>query len=451
MSLRGHISRLASNGIFKDVLRLMAGTLAGRAIMLAAMPFVTRLYSPSDFALLAVYLAVIGLLGAIACLRFEVAIPVAEDEHDAAHLLVLALLVAGVFSTLALAAVLILPSQIVALLGKPALEPWLWLVPLGVLLTGSYAALQFWSTRSRRFASIAKTRFSQAVAGISTMLGMGWVGITPLGLLLGNMFSTSAGSLRLGAEILRSDRAPLRQVTWGGLRATFHRYRRFPLYSTPEALANIAGLQIPILIVAAYAGPEAGFLLLAQQVMATPMALLGSSISQVYVSRAPEARREGNLPDLTLSILKRLIQVGIGPLILVGFLAPILFPYIFGQQWTRSGEVVTWLLPMVVFQLLASPISLGLHVTHHQSWAAILQIGGVVIRVLLTLAIPLLMPGGYVIGFAMGGALFYAIYLGVILVVTGVFRHAGWWRELLQAVLYVLPWAMAGGAIAVLS
>lgn len=414
------LPRLAGNDILRDVLRLVTGTVGGRAIALAAMPFVTRLYSPQDFALLAVYLAAVGMIGTIACLRFDVAIPVAQDEGDAAHLLVLALLIAVGMAGAGLVAVLLAPDRIVALLGQPALRPWLWLVPLGVLLAGCYAALQFWATRARRFGSIAKTRISQAAVGVATMLGMGWAGIAPFGLLLGNMLNSSAGSLRLGTEVLRRDRAALRQVTWRGLGAAFRGYHRFPLYSAPDALANIAGIQVPVLIVAAFAGSEAGFLLLAQQVMAAPMALLGSSISQVYVSRAPEALREGRLAGFTLSMLKRLIQIGVGPLILAGLLAPLVFPYVFGPQWVRAGEIALWMVPWMVLQFLASPVSMVMFVVGRQRAMLALTVFGGALRIGITLLAVQFDPAYLVEVFAISGAVFYGVCMLVFAQAAGI-------------------------------
>lgn len=51
-----------------DVLKLSIGTLTGRMITLAALPVLTRLYSPVDFALLAVFLALVNTLAVGACL-----------------------------------------------------------------------------------------------------------------------------------------------------------------------------------------------------------------------------------------------------------------------------------------------------------------------------------------------------------------------------------------------
>ena len=150
------------------------------------------------------------------------------------------------------------------------------------------------------------------------------------------------GQLSLALHALRTDRSFLHAITPGMMRFALRKYHRYPVYSTPEALLNIAGIQGPMLLIAAHGGSEAGFLLLAMQIMTAPMTLLGSSISQVYMSRAPEEFRAGGLAPFTLTIMRRLVMIGTGPLLLVGALSPIVFPWIFGAEWTRSGEIVTW-------------------------------------------------------------------------------------------------------------
>jgi len=440
MKLRLRLASFLGNDLMQDLLRLIGGTIGGRLIALAAMPAVTRLYSPSDFALLAVYLGLVSLFGVIASLRFDVAIPVAQGDLDAAHLLVLALLIAASMASAWGFAAYFASERIANLLGQPKLVPWLWLVPFGVLMAGSYSALQFWATRTRRFGSIAMTRITQASVGVATMLGLGLAGVAPLGLLVGNMLSNGSGSLRLSLEALQKDRALISKITWRGLANTLKDYRRFPAYSTPEALANLAGLQVPMMMVAALAGSEAGFLLLAQQVMAAPLALLGSSVSQVYVSRAPEEMRKGNLGDFTLIILIRLIQIGVGPIIFFGVIAPILFPFIFGAEWTRSGEIIAWMIPWTILQLLASPLSMVLHVTGRQSWAALLQITGAFLRIGAVLTVPIFLNDAYVESVIWGASLFYFVYLCVVIKTSGVFRVNRWFYKIFFSLIYVIPW-----------
>lgn len=420
MILRSRIGLLTGSGMLHDVLRLISGTIGGRLIALVAMPLVTRLYSPDDFALLAVYLGAVSMGGTIACLRLDVAVPVAHDDKDAAHLLVLALLIAFGLTAFLLIAVLVAPQGVAGLLGQPRLAAWLWMVPLGIFMAANYSALQFWSTRMRRFGSIAITRVTQAAVGVVTMLSLGWAAIAPFGLLFGSMLSSSAGSVRLGREALRAEDGILRQVTWRGLTTALRDYRRFPIYSTPEALANIAGTQVPIMIIAAHAGIEAGYLLLAQQVMAAPMALLGSSIAQVYVSRAPAELREGRLADFTFTILRRLVQTGVAPLILAGLIAPLAFPLIFGQQWARAGELVSWMVPWTLLQFIASPISMVMFVTSRQRAMLVLTLMGGGLRIGAVLAALAWKDGAAVQAYILASAFFYGACLLVFSTTAGI-------------------------------
>jgi O-antigen/teichoic acid export membrane protein len=403
-----------------DVLKLSFGTLGGRLIALAALPLVTRLYSPEDFALLAVYLALVSTLAVAACLRLEVAIPLVETQEEAADLLALALSVLALITAVLAIPAFLMPDAIAAALGAPALASYLWLVPLGVAMAGSYSALQFWATRARRFGAIARTRVGQAAAGVSAMLALGWAGIAPFGLLLGNMLNIGAGGVSLTASALAHDGALLRTVRLRNLAPAFRRNRRYPLFATPDALLNVAGVQVPVLLIAAHAGAEAGFLLLAMQVMTAPMTLLGSSISQVYVSRAPTEFREGRLAPFTLAIMRRLILVGVGPLILAGALAPWVFPLAFGANWERSGEIVAWLVPWMALQFITSSVSMVMFVVGRQRAMLALTAFGALIRI-GTVLYAAAAGHSTVTTFAVSSAVFYAVCCAVFVLSA----HAG--------------------------
>lgn len=426
----GRLSKALPHGSFgRQVGVLTGGTIFGRALVILAMPVLTRLYSPDDFSVLAVYLAILMTLSVVACLRFEIAIPLPESDETAAHLLVGSLLSATGWALLLGLLVATASDQITRLLGSPGLRAYLWLIPMGVWLIGTYGALQYWSTRHKRFGVIASTRVTQAVSGVGIMLTFGWAGFVPLGLLLGHMFTSGAGAAKLGWDALRKDNLVLKGVNWKEFRRVMHAYQRFPRYSTLEALANTAGIQVPVLIIAAAAfGPEAGFLTLAMQVMAAPMALLGGAVSQVYLSRAPEAHRNGTLSTFTAEVLGNLLRLGLGPILFAGITAPVLFPLIFGQEWARAGVLVAWMTPWIALQFLASPISIVMQVTGHQRLALLLQLAGAIFRVGATASAVVLMRGHLLEIYAATGLVFYAIYLLIVMRVAHV-TLAQVWQE----------------------
>lgn len=403
---------LLSNSLFTDAAKLASGTAAGRLVLVAVMPLVTRLYSPADFALLAVYMALVNTIVVAACLRLEVAIPLAETDGQAADLLYMALLAGFVISILILIIALFAAQQTANLIGNPFIAPYIWLVGFGVFFGASYAALQYWATRARRFGSIGRTRVTQACVGATAMLGLGWLDVTPLGLLVGNMLTVGAGGARLALEAARNDVDRLRCVTWKRMVATLRRYRRYPLFSTPEALANVAGIQVPILLIAALSGEAAGQLFLAMQIMTAPMTLLGRSIGQVYMSRAPEELRHGRLARFTFAMMRRLFLIGVGPMALAAALAPWMFPLVFGANWTSAGAIVSWIAPWMLLQLVVSPVSMALYVTDRQALALGLQVFGLLLRIGAVAWAGGAMPTAIVETYAVSGAIFYLIYAG---------------------------------------
>lgn len=373
---------LFKNAYVRDVGVLAGGTSLAQALTVLVLPVLTRLYTPEDFSVLAVYAALLGTISVAACLRLEIAIPIPERHEDAANLLALALCISAIVAVTVAFVVGLFPAQIVDLLERPELRPYLWLLPLGIWLASSYAALQYWFTRKKMFPIIAKTRVTQAIGGAATQVGLGWAGFAPFGLLLGQMISSGVGVYRLGHDALTRDRIVFNSISWASMRRVYREYDRFPKYSTWEALANTAGIQLPMLIIAALAlGPEAGFLMLATRAMQMPMGLIGVSVSQVYLSQAPHELRRGNLGNFTAKVLGGLVKTGVGPLLFAGIVAIPAFALIFGEDWRRAGELVTWMTPWFVFQFLSSPISMVMHIRNKQRAMLILVVFGLVIRV----------------------------------------------------------------------
>jgi O-antigen/teichoic acid export membrane protein len=374
-------SWVGENSFLRQAVVLTVGTLLGRAIAVLAMPVLTRIYSPDDFSVLASYSAILGMLAVIACLRLEIAIPMPEDEDIALDLLTLSLICTIAVALITVVVLLLAFDPILSALSAVDTALVLWLVPLGGLLVGSYQAFQFWATRQKLFTDIARTRVGQAAAGVVAMLGLGAMSVGPVGLSLGHMLMSGAGALGLAWRALRDSPDLLRRVSLTRARRTLLAYRRFPIWSMPEALANVAGLQIPILIIASAAPPgEAGHLMVAMQVMLLPMALVGNSIGQVYLSRAPEEHRNGRLGPFTLSIVRRLALVGALPIAIVGLSAPWTFPLVFGADWTRSGEIAAMMVPWIILQFVVVPVSMSFHVVGHTMRAMQLQVAGFILR-----------------------------------------------------------------------
>ena len=429
---------------------LVGGTAFAHGITALALPILSRLYSPADFSALAVFTSLLSIISVAACLRFDVAVTIPRRDTDAANLLALALGCAFVVSLLVVVPVLLVPERIAGWLNQAKLIPILWLLPVGVLFAASYSALQGLLVRKKEFGQIARSRVAQSAAGAGTQVSMGMSGVGVFGLLLGYVLNAGAACLVLGYRVIRFERKSLHAVTWSGMRAMAVEHHRFPKYSTWEALSNSAAIQIPIIMIAAMAvGPEAGYLSMAMYVMQAPTALVGSAIGQVYLSRAPEEHQAGRLGEFTAEVFAGLLKVGVGPLLFVGIVSPVAFPFVFGEEWRRAGHLVAWMTPWFIMQFLASPISMALHVAGSQRTAMYLQNFSLAVRVAAVWTASVLLPTFVSEVYALSGFFIYGVYAMLILNIV-----QSQPRQLLIGVSKALPitiiWLLAASAAALI-
>ena len=430
----------------RSVFVLVGGTAFGHVITALALPVATRLYSPAEFGVLAIFASLVSIVSVIACLRLDIAIPVGGTDKEAANLLVLALAFAFLISLAVGISVAILPGSLLDQIGLAAITPYLWLLPLGILLAGAYSAFQGWQIRRRGFGLIARSRVGQSAAMAGGQIGLGAAGVVPLGLLVGHTLNTAVGCLVLGYRAFANETRLFGAITRESLRATFHAFSTYPKYSTFEALCNSAAIQLPVIMIAALAlGPEAGYLTLAMSVMQAPMALIGSAIGQVYLSQAPDEYRKGNLGQFTVDTLGGLSRVGIGPLVFAAIVAPEGFAIIFGESWRRAGEIVTWMTPWFVAQFLSSPLSMAVHVTGHQRAAMSLQVFGLVIRVAAVWCASSIANEFIVEVYALSGLVFYLGYFFTILIAVGA-SPSMVLKKLASNIFFTFVWVLFGFA-----
>ena len=118
--------RHAPKGSFAaHVLTLMTGATIAQAIPIAIAPILTRLYTPSDFGVFALFSSLVSLAAIIATGRYELAIMLPEDDQDAINLMALSVGISLLVSSICLVVVAIFNSQIVALLNNENISTWL--------------------------------------------------------------------------------------------------------------------------------------------------------------------------------------------------------------------------------------------------------------------------------------------------------------------------------------
>jgi O-antigen/teichoic acid export membrane protein len=73
--LPGRLLRILPRGRFaRNVAVVTAASALGQGLLIVSAPLLTRLYTPADFGVLAVYGSIVSLVAVVAALRYELAI-----------------------------------------------------------------------------------------------------------------------------------------------------------------------------------------------------------------------------------------------------------------------------------------------------------------------------------------------------------------------------------------
>jgi len=407
----------------RSVAVLAGGTALGQAITVLVSPVLTRLYTPEDFGVFGVYASILGIVTVVASLRYEYAIPLPEDDQSAANILALCFVLLLGMTTLSWFVIHGLGSQIVTWANVPGLQPYLWLIPLGMLGAGTYQILNYWAVRKRDFPRIAQTRLSRGVARAALQVGVGLVNSGPLGLLLGQLAGEAAGSTSLLLAVWKKFRTSVNFINLREIRKAGSRYRRFLFFSTTADLLNALGSQVPQLLFAAFYGAEiAGWFAFSARVIAGPLNIVMDSVSQVYFGEAAHLLKcePKTVRRLFFKLIGRLVLFGSLPIAVICILAPWFFTIIFGNSWEMAGRYTQVMGIMFAVRFVIAPLGHTLTLLERQD-LYLVQDG---IRLVLTL-------GALLVGKAFGVSHITAVGLYTVAIAASTVFF-GWllWRVL---------------------
>jgi len=154
-----------------DVLTLVGGTTFAQIVSLLAAPILTRLYGPEDFGVWALFISVTGIIGVIACLRYELSIMLPESDEDAINLLALSIAIVIMTSIVTIPLIYIFKDPLVVALNSPQLENYVWLIPPFILISGVFLALNYWNSRTKNFKRLSFAQVSSSLSSTGTQIG----------------------------------------------------------------------------------------------------------------------------------------------------------------------------------------------------------------------------------------------------------------------------------------
>jgi O-antigen/teichoic acid export membrane protein len=428
-----------------NVLIMAGGTALAQGLSILVAPFVTRFFAPHAFGLAALLASLTAVIILVSNLRYELSILLPKKDGDAANLLAVSLGFAFAFSGLSAVVVHIAGDPLLALLNAPDLKPFLWLIPVVVLVRGTILALSNWLSRRKRFGDMSLASVSESVTTNGMQVGFGSAGLgTPQWLIGSRVMGSLISMTLLGVQTWRNDRQVFkRSINWERMRAQAKRYRKFPLYGTWSALLNGISWQMPTFLLSAFFSTTVvGFYDLGTRTLRLPMDLLGGAIAKVFYQRAVKAGWDGNLAQVVEGVFKRLVAIGMLPMVLLSLIGRDAFVLVFGSNWAEAGLYAQILSIWTFFWFISSPLSTLFNVLERQEFGLRLNL------VILGTRLVSLIIGGLLndvrlalVLFGASGVIVYG-YLGVAIMSEAGVAWAATGRILLSNLLISLPAAL---------
>ena len=341
--------------LVRNSARLLSANIIAQVVGLLVYPILTRLYTPSDFGVLGLFVSIAGTLAMVGTANYQNAITLPKQEKLAVGAFHTGLSVLVCLSVL-VSLTLPFSHAIANLFEAPQLAKWYWLVPLYMLALGCWSLLNNWYIRTKCFSSTARYQINLTLTGTGAKLGFGYACPSAGGLIGAGVISAW---LALLASVFCNWRKSLnrlahfdRQVCHEAART----YRNFPLYALPQSLVNQVSGQLPVwLLIPVFGEAQIGLWNMALLLSFTPLSLINRAVSQVFYQHFSD---HVNRRQSLMQLYKRFVWSALGVIVpfFIGlwFVLPAMTEWFLGHEWREAGEYIRWMLPWLGAAMIVS-------------------------------------------------------------------------------------------------
>ncbi|MGI9289996.1 MAG: oligosaccharide flippase family protein [Gammaproteobacteria bacterium] len=361
-------SRLFRNrsDFFRDTVTIITGSAFSRVLAFLSIPILSRIFTPEEFGVLALFVLMSVTVACVASGRYEVAIVLPDDDSDALHLAFLALVISALTSIATFVAIGIWGEQIVEIFSlesnvESSLETlgvWLKAVPLYVFIISLSSVISFWATRKKLFGYISGSEVAGTGVKIVSQVGLQVTSGLGAGALILGQFGyhlTNAAVMIWGS--IRNPRA----VSWRDIKISralqmLKRYKKFPQFEATANLMSVTSREFPVLILGLFFPLDiVGLYSISYRIMSMPSFVIGLSIMRVFYPLAKESKDQGNLDSISRSLYKQMLMLAMTPALLFLVAAPEVVEVVLGRKWINAGVYIQWLTIFMLSHFMMLP------------------------------------------------------------------------------------------------
>ena len=350
----------------KHLTTLFAANLISQVIPVLFSPLLTRIYTPDQFGLYALFFSLVNIFTVLISMRFENVFFIKKTYYDTKKSvsifigisLVIFLISILLFSLLVLMGIHFQNRKIITL----ALTSSILNVLSIYLLT--------YTNRLGLYNLMGQYKIVKVFILVLFQILLGYIIIKYNGLIISYIISLIIVVSYYSKKLEISMKSIYRSISLNRIKEIFKRYKLFPLYSMPTSLIDTLNASLPIFLLGFfYSDDIVGYYSLAFKVAYIPIILISISLSESLKKKISILIREN------ISYKSEVIKW-------FKILLPTSGLIIFGKNWAYSGSITKVLSIMFFFRILVNPFGFIFIVSERQKILFFTQISTLIVSVI---------------------------------------------------------------------
>lgn len=350
--------RLRTSEFVNNFKKLASGTLISQLILLFTAPFITRLYSPEDYGIYALFVAIVSIISPVTSGRYNIAMVIVKKNEEGDALFSLSLVVTFLFFLLLVIIFLIGEDILKNFLNAKKLEDFWFFIPIAIFFQSFYILIKSYLNRYKNYFIISIGSIISSLLKVVLLIFFGFLSFKFSGLILAEIIT----SILIIMIVVFFYRNFFKNISWIKRKELFtlaKKYIDFPIYQSSSTILNSIRVMLPIFFLTKYFSDTiVGHYALVLKMVFYPLSFISSSISMIHMRKVAELVNEKK--DATIYLIKLtliLLAIITIPALLIIFFGPLIVPFIFGEEWKQAGEFASLLMPGLMCIFVVSSLS----------------------------------------------------------------------------------------------
>lgn len=364
-------------GSFAGNLFIMAGgRIVSQTIPIIVTPILTRIYTPEEFGIFAIFSSMVALVSVVSNGRYNLAVMLPKEDERAKIIVLGSDFVASIVVMVITFCLLFLGKDFFISINAQELYDYWYLIGFVSLLFVLYEDIFYYCLRKKEYKIIARGSLIQTFILVAFRLLFGFIGYTKYGLIYSYLLGVFVGYVYLFFVCGISAKERFKLFNIKNIKEVLLKYIKFPKYSLLADTIYTVNSSSPSLFFNKYFGNQvAGIYSMSEKILGSPLWFITSSVGDVFKQEASEKYRDtGTCKFIFINTAKNLFLFGLLPFFMIFILSPIVIPFLLGENWSEAGNYVRILSIMYFARFVVSPVSYVVYILEKQKYNLFFQI-----------------------------------------------------------------------------